>query len=528
MGKVIQVLGGITGMSQDYARELMPSGRVWSLLDLLPQSVGANARSRNGWVVGNTLPSGYKADSGVFHYSPTGGGGKALFVTSNDTTHKLHEYTGSGGAATDTGLAMHRALQQNPFQFREKIIVPPLLGGLSKIVTVVGGYSVADLPASSFQGAYGCAYKDRVVLAASSAEPTVVGFSKPGDPTLAWDSLSKIGTSLPVEGLFPLRNSVLVYHESSIERIRGDTPPDSSLSDPTGNMLVEPFPTKVGLHDAMSISPWQDGVVWADERGVFWTDGAATVNLAQKGGMELAWLSIFDLGVGRIAGCCVGDFYVVTLSLADGMSYTQVGIEESGGPHIEGYPGGAGENLVTFIIDLPSRTWSRVSNFQPNCYVAARLAHQEALLYGDCNVNRLVNATDAVFPTYQSALTGTDGDGYDFRPIIETPWFSLDNPGTDRIHNAYISYELRSLQADTTVVVEIAGMLSGDPPSMSYIRLAKELPVHNGIKRMRVPIRKGTEGISFRLTVDGEFSFFNLFGIELETHAMSKTSVSRA
>lgn len=516
MARIEQILGPVRGFAQDYARESMPGGLVWTLLDLMPNVVGANLRSRNGWTTYANLPPGVTGINGGGAFT-TFSDGRYLLVVGSD--FNLYEIT--PGSATNRGAACR--MRQNAFAHRQAMIIPNGTGTApGKMVTHAGSWTIASLPSPAPYGKYGCTYKDRVVLAAPNTNETSVYFSKEGLP-MTWVVESVIGTSLPITGVASLRNAVLVFHEAMTERIRGDIPPDPANTDPTGNMLLEPFPTRVGCADARSISYWRDSVVWADERGVHMTDGAATTNLTEKGGMGLPWRSIFDLGVTSITGDCVGDFYIVTLRV-------NVGAPLNGfDPGADPIPGTSvnSENFITLVCNIPARSWTRYSNFPVQFYIPTHGADDRERLYAGTDTQAIADVTEALFPTYLSTSTGTDANGYAFRPVIETPWFAFAS-GRERVRNIYPSYELDAIGAGQPYIgVEIADFLTSEPVSQNYSLLNYTCPKHLGLKRSRIPIRREMEGIAFRFVVNGAFRYFNFYGLEAETWARSKSALSR-
>ena len=516
MARQEQILGAVRGFAQDYARESMPEGFCWSLLDLMPTVVGANLRSRNGWVTFGTLPAGYTAEAGS--YLTYADGRFFTIVGASGGTRTLYEIS-PAGVVTSRGATVPAA--QNPFAHREKMIIPNGNGtAAGQIVGHSGSWTISALPGTAAFGRFGCTYKDRVVLAAPNSDRSLVAFSKPGDPTLAWEPLSVVKTSLPVTGIAALRNAILIFHEAMTERIRGDTPPDPTLTDPTGNMTLEAFPTRVGCAFAQSIAYWKDSVIWADERGVHMTDGASTVGLTEKGGMSLAWRSIFDLSVGGIVGGCVGDFYVVTLHVADPAPMTGF---HPGAPAVPGLPA-LSENTITLICNIPTRTWTRYSNFPVTCYIPTHGADDRERLFGGTNSQRVLDATESVYPTYLSTSTGVDANGTAFRPVIETPWYTFTS-NRERIRNIYTTYELDSAGA-AYVGVEIATKLTSEPTHLEYELLPKQLAKHTNARRHRTPVRRETNGIAFRFVVNGGFRYFNFYGLEAELWAKSRIALA--
>src|SRR5215510_11128983 len=274
MPKVSELIGQIKGMNQDSPRDSLPKGTVWNLHDILPASRGANLRGRGQWLFRSTaFPGSSFPDVGIFANFENLAS-KLLFIANDGILYEVDPAAAASTPAVAKGTAVRS--MQNPVQHRFRVIVPNYYGNAAGkvIVCPTGTYTITDLPASALKGRFATVFKDRTVLGNEVGKEQQVAFSKPGDPTAAWDPISIINTSLPLTGLAALRGSILCFHRGSMERIRGTTPPDSTLSNQTGDMVLEPFPERIGCASPRFIAYWRENVVWADERGVYMTDGS--------------------------------------------------------------------------------------------------------------------------------------------------------------------------------------------------------------------------------------------------------------
>jgi hypothetical protein len=258
-----------------------------------------------------------------------------------------------------------------------------------------------------------------VILGGPNADDSAVGFSKPGDPTVAWDALSLIRTSLTLTGLAAQRNQILAFHGGSVERIRGTTPPDSAATDPTGDMILDSLFDRAGCADARSISYWNDNVIFADARGVHITDGAIVRNMASQGGIESKWRrDVFEDasrgGMVTLAGGVFRNFYIITIRSSIGAP-------------------------VTWICDIPTRKWTRIGNVNASAY-AFSIGAGERLFGADATPWRVMDLSSMFNP--DNTVVQTDGNGVNVLPVIETGWLRMTTRESwKRIWEFFLSYQ---------------------------------------------------------------------------------------
>ena len=161
--------------------------------------------------------------------------------------------------------------------------------------------AVTDVNASAPKAKVGLAYRQRLCLAGDPANPYNVYFSRTEDDPDG-QGLSALGpevlggTNNEVTGLAAMASQILVFHPAMIERIRGTTPPETDVDD---DMFVETLTDQVGCVHPQTILPWRENIIFADERGVFMTDGSTVRNLTELGGMGDFWRQAYG---SRIAG----------------------------------------------------------------------------------------------------------------------------------------------------------------------------------------------------------------------------------
>jgi hypothetical protein len=152
------------------------------------------------------------------------------------------------------------------------------------VTNAAGTLTVAALGGSPPQGQYAAVWGDYTLLANTTAQPQRLYFSDPGDPE-TWDTTNSFWDfTTPINGLATTRSFILAFHDGTMSRLRGTTPPPGSdfyNDDPIFN---------VGCTDARSIAVDGDRIVWANGEGIWVTDGSAKpANLAELCGRLSFW-----------------------------------------------------------------------------------------------------------------------------------------------------------------------------------------------------------------------------------------------
>jgi hypothetical protein len=476
------------GIHQDAGRDRVPVGSVWDMIDFVPRLLGAPIRGRGGWKYHSGALGGAPT---AMIYAPYKGGARLLALYG--TT--LVDVTTVGSAAVAVGGGVV-ASNTNPLFHRDRVIIPAADGATAASIVTYNGtvFTGAAAPVSALKGRYGTVFKDRTILANAVGEETTVAFSKPGDPTVAWDALSLIRTSLPVTGLAAQRNQILAFHEGSVERIRGTSPPDSSASDPTGDMILDSLFDRAGCYDSRSIALWQDNVVFADGRGVHITDGAIVRNMVSQGGIESLWRWYFsgDPSRGAVVSLAAGifrDLYIVTMR------------------NVSGPP-------ITFVCDIPTRQWYRLSNIDAAAF-AFSLGASEKLWGGDVAAQRVVDLSAMYAP--DRTVTQVDADGTAVLPVMETGWtrFGKGQEGLKRFNDVFLSFET----GETSTVKAIRLSFLHSPASDSHYHTIEDIAHAADYKRDRVTLGTTLFGLGAKIEALVPTKDLRLYdmGVRMET-----------
>lgn len=488
MADLAPLLREVNGVYSDRARDRLPNGSVWEMSDFVPLIMQAGVRMRGAWKFqSDALPS---PPDGML-YAAFAKGSKLLVAAGAQLYSVPVDSVGSTLLGTITRTI------QNPVFHRNRVIIPAADGvAAARYVTYDGAvFTLTNAPVSAITARYATVWKDRVVLGNSATEPQQVMFSKPGDPTVAFDSLSFVNTSYDITGLAGQRSQVLVMHASSVERLRGTEPPDSTLSDKTGDLILDVLFDRAGCFDARSIAYWQDNVLFADERGVYITDGAVVRNMTTQGGISNLWRAAFEAGGTdpiSISGGVHRDYYLCTVRHA-------------------------GVAPTTFVIDIPTRRAFPLSNVDAAAY-AFSIGVGENLYGTDQTTFRVTDLTPIFAP--DSTVLQVDDDGSPVLPMISTGWGRLTNkPGFKRILEAHLSY-----LADRDDDAEVLRVSYVNAPTGSDQTL-RELRAKTEYTRRPVAVNRRLEGIAIKLEQLLPTKDTRLYDISLRAYAEEASRV---
>lgn len=461
------------GSISDLPRHLLPQGSVWKTRDYLPDHE-APLRKRGGWGDASPNLGGVRTDAVGF--APFSAGQQLVAI---DNTGHLWKVT-SPAAATDKGAAIVPI--QRPIFFQNLLIVP---GATPK------KYDGAAAP-SALAGAppalFGDAFKSRLVLAGSAANPNYVWLSDVLGPE-TWDLANTfIPVTQPVTGIAALRNVILVFSGGMTERIRGDIPP------PGGDMVREPI-FQEGCTDARSITTIGDKVIWANGNGVWISDGAAADNLIQLGGLLQYWTALlegYSAATWTLAGGVIRGHYVI--SICNGDTFVDA-----------------------LMCDIESKTWSFLGNLRATMFAEAYGTNPE--LFFSMRARTRLGALEQIFAPDITNMN--DGDGTPVQPVLETMHYR-GKPRSSRFKNLYVGNDIL-VPGGSTTYLELA--YARDPEAQSYTVLTEDdgvtprkvLP-SGGMQRSRVPVGLASNGISWRIRQVGGSYDTQLFDLETDVH----------
>lgn len=518
MGAPTSLLQQARAFARDFPRDAMPRGYLWDVVDYIPLIVDAPLTGRGGWAWGSDAGSASDYETGIL---ATFTSGDQLLVQNTAGEVRRVDLTTVPAYPTSVRGSTTRSLQ-NPVQLGNDVVSPDAAGGATPALW--RDTTLTTMNAAHKKAQFVTVYKGMLVSGCAPNETNILRFSVPGkDLTAAdsYDDISQYPTSRKITALAALRSAVLIFHTSSVERMRGTTPAHGTTG--TGDLFLEPLFDRVGCKDPRSIAYWNDNCIFADEHGVHVTDGAVIRNLVSQGGILYYWRNLWGQKV-SVAGCTFLDYYICTIRL-------------SAGPP------------VTLLCDLNRRQWFRFSNINSLTYIAAGgSTGMERVWAGQAGTHRLALIGPCFFPIFTTSLI-QDADGTTVLPTLETPWYRLAQEGRKRVRFAYVSYDIRtgapssrdSVPApwrelddlDEPPPVELAPRAAGDVLDVSYIRSPQQqsytdlgvLPATSEYSRKRLPVGQFPYGIAFKLTQTQGSTVTRLFDIAVEAGAAERSRV---
>jgi hypothetical protein len=515
----VEIFGPVKGMTRDFGVDSLPNGYLWDLVDSLPNRKGARVEQRGNW---NFFPQATVVDYGGVIY---GGAhvrflkGTKLLVNANS---RIFDVDLSSGAKTDIGPGPVQMLQ-NGVMLRDRVYFFDWTGTASPtVVTWTAAAAVAAAVASAPKAKVGIAYKERLAVGGVAANPGVVYFSpletegtSPNfGPLGTWDAASFIGTSQEVTGLAGMSSQILVFHPGMIERIRGSEIDTTAGGD--GDMYVETLTDQIGCTMPHTIVPWRESIIFADEHGVFLTDGATVRNLAELGGIGDFWRIAYG---SRIPGSTINcgiflDYLLVTINTTDGSVNT---------PH-------------TLVCDLNERAWMRFTNFPSTCFIPSTADTEESYC-GHLSAHRLMK-TSTMFqdpiPVPTPPPDYVDGDGRPVLASLTTGFKRLaKEEGMQRVRGLFVSYQsVSDARAPEASAIQVEYRMT--PPRSEGLDIggaagwlqAGFLPDGGEYSRKKLPTGKRGYGVMVRLSSARATRTTRFFSIGVERTSQDRAKVT--
>lgn len=477
------------GIRKDFPRNAMPQGSVWNAVDCIPMQ-DASLRERGGW--SNVAATSAATASSTYITA----GFYALFSAATqivciDEDGQLFKFDGSSVTAVTSVAAAQVPLQKLVFH-NNLLIIPSPDGSTS--VKSYDGSSVTALAATAPAGKYAGVWRDFTLLAGVAATSNRLFFSAPGDPSAAWDTTNDYQDfSAPIKGLATLRNTILVFHDSTTSRMRGTTPPAG------GDMVTDDPAFTVGCLDARSIDYWNEAVVWASSDGVFLSDGVTLIDLSDKGDMTQYWRDLLD-------------GWDTSWTIAGGVYRNQYFCTVMNGTTF----------VDSFMIDLNQYSWYRHSNFDALCYWGSAAQFDE--LYFGRRGAPVVATMSGIFNP--ASANKADGNSTAVAAVVETPFYQ-GKPGLKAWKRGYLAYELTDFATDNPTV---AVTLITTPEDTTYSSTLKSFAETTTYDRQRFDLVATTgggvraPGVAFKLTRSGSGDF-KLWSLEAEVHPLDGTRI---
>lgn len=470
----------LRGIIRDTSRMAIPANALYDSVDFLHHEPGVAIKRGGTSYAGPAFSSGTNAVGVAWAEFPAGSqlvavnNAGALFKVTSAATTSL------GGTAVTGGLLDQPKLRIGGTQH---LLVLPCGDGSSAPVVYDGSAAPAALGGSPPGGTVCEIFKERLVLAGSSANPQRLYFSPALDITSTWDTSDAwIDSTHAVTALVALRSVLLIFSLGHVEQLIGTTPP------PGSDMNLLPLGDE-GCTDARSIVVQEANCLFCNPRGVWLTNGAGFASLTTEGGIDTYWRSLldgYDPSTWTICAGVIGNFYLVTIT------------DDSG-------------NVTTLMCNVPQKAWWRLGNVNALMFAQA-VGTQNELYYADRLNPRAVAMSGIFTPT---AANKNDADGTAVQPTLTTRALG-ENLDVKAFGNGHLSYDMRADSGDTpTLALQVA---RGAEAEDGFAAVA-ESPFAATSKAARARFSTGGDGqaASFTVAQTGASASTQLFGIEFET-----------
>lgn len=325
-------------------------------------------------------------------------------------------------------------------------------------------------------------------------------FSDPGALTFtaANDSYWDFPQVARIMAVVPMANTIIVFGPRDCHILTGDTPP------PNDNLSYRPL-YPYGLADYNAYGLWNGYIIFANERGVFKTDGTSLVDLTET--------------------CFIGQAFRGDMqNFSDGWTCA-VGIYQDWA--LVTVTDGTVEKF-TYVFDLNAEVAYNFSGFPTRMYApvaagphASQVNAEQDLVFG------LYATPQAgrVQPVFAPGNAGSDANGVLIPFVLQTPYYEMGSLADKRIRRTYLTYKwYNNTGFNETPVIEYSIV---DDPFTSPSWTAMTFPPASG-GRQPVFVNNKGRWISYRIRGGTSTGVQNLalFGLEVEGHVKESSRSS--
>jgi hypothetical protein len=476
------------GLVSDTAPVALPAGAVADARDFLFDRPG-KIRKRGGTFGVSSLPG--MAGCAHVSYVPFQNGNKVIAV-GNDATNY---YTFDASVPTAVLLGANGAFSsQPPIFYNDHLYI--LFGAFASpnrpaYVSVAPG-AVSSIHDSVAPAAYvGCVHAGYLVLADDiGTHQNRLWFSPIPDPETTWDlSNAYIDTNGPITALASVQGTLIVFHQGSSERVLGSIPPGTTGE----NMSLQPLSGQAGCVDPGSIRSLGGNVYFADNSGVWVTNGASVTSITSRAdatGVSSLWRTSIStdgpLGTPSARAVRGGTF---------GNDYYLVSI-------LEQHTGWA--TRLMLVYHVATGIWSRFQVDAISDYAASTSTLET---YAASTNTPWVLGLSDVFVDAPTRSADDDGD-----PVL--PWVTSRVMGTGPFEKAFgdghLTYDMRTA-AGATLALTYSRDIEQQTFQSSYTFAGVTVPT-----RQRFPVSGDGHGFSWKIAQTGASTKTELYAVELE------------
>lgn len=469
------------GMIRERSRGDLPPNAAWRISDFFPNMDGV-LQKRGGWSYHGSALTTLNASAGLpekVAYAPFSAGGQVVAIDAS--LGRLFDLTNSA----DRGAAQ---LPVGPMTFyRNLLLIPSTSAGVVPM-KYSGSGAPAALGGSPPTSGFLCVYKDRLVGNEVGGVGTAVNrlhFSAAGNPESWSTSVRYIDTSAPVIAMAALRNSLLIFHQGSVERIRGDIPPGSAAA----NMTLEPLFNDVGLLDPDALWVEGDSVYWADESGIYMSDGSSLTNLTLN--------SISSLWRTHSPPALYISLVVYKGRLIVSLGNDAVNLRRG------------------FMYDFRTRAWVEIENLLAKNFATRSDATDACYFSNQDTSSKRVGEVSTMFSPVAS--NKEDANGGDIDAVLETAFYSFGSEALKRWRGVYVSYSAYdSVESPSMSVAYLTDPALGS----SETAISSALSESATRTRARRAIGVKSYGLAFDVELAGPASTAKIYALEADVHEM--------
>jgi hypothetical protein len=489
------------GLVTDTSPVAIPAGGIVDVRDYLFDRPG-RVRKRGGTVYAN---SAMGTSNSVTHvaFVPFASVQKLVAITATlgggGVPSSFFVFDAGGGGAVIVGASGPNNVPNPPVFYNDTLYViggSVSAPGRPQIVRcVAGALTLADSVAPA--SLVGCTHSGYLVLANDAAShQNRLWFSPIPDPETAWDTANAyIDTNGPITGLASVQGVLIVFHAGSSERILGAIPPGT----PAENMSLQPLSGQAGCIDPGSIKSLAGNVYFADQSGVWVTNGASVTSITSRSdatGVSSLWRTQISrgggtIGVGYGAGMAVrggtfgNDYYLV---------------------NILAWNAGASrwDTLLFLVYHVATGIWSRLSIAAIGEFSASTSALETYA--APVHAGRVLLLSDLFAETPTAA---SDADGTVVAPTLTSRVMGT-GPFEKAFGDGHLTYDMRSSSGAT-----LALTYSRDIEQQSF-QSSFTFPGVAAPTRQRFPVSGDGHGFTWKITQTGASSKTELYAVELE------------
>jgi hypothetical protein len=508
VSKTLPLKKGWRGMGPDAPRDAMPDASVWRMEDYIPNLLGSTLEMRQGWqnYVNSPLDGYVTAQQwvntlgGNHHLAATN---KTLYNLDNPAVPRLISTVGTG--PTSGALWPMAALY-------EYVLLPRTGDQLPVVLRYQGQNEVlVTTHASTPKGKVAATWQSRFVLANTPTNPNFVYFLSAEwgaglTTTPVWDPIAYWETTADVMGLAVTRNSLLLFHEGTVERLRGTKPP-GALIEP--DLWMEPLIGLGGCNEPHTICYWTDNVIFADARGVYITDGTTIKDITDQGGIGREWRKAYD-PTWRVSAGVVYDQYVIAMTDVVNQVFKKC-----------------------FVCDLYSKSWQIFNNLPFSSFVAS-IGEVERLFGG--GLDGKVADLSTMWTEADATTNNVDGNGAAVLPQLETAWYRMsENESMKRVKNIYLSLDLDEVDGEVKVYV-CEQVQPRSPADWILVKTITEGDFLDnrgqsmsidGYRRRRILVGRESFGFAFKIETTGLLKNLKIYDLSAELAPQREDSYSR-